>query len=120
MELQEMRKGNDVAAEERRYPKRFRMARLFGYPMFLRQEQLQGWSGRLPIYVRWCGDCERFSVTPSAGYGRMYCACCRASQRIMTWHRFRHKVLPTLLPSLMLPALVILAWQAWRRLHGIG
>ncbi len=95
----------DIAAEQRRHPTRFSLARALGRPMYLRQDRQPGWSGNLPIYVRWCAKCERYSVSHPAGYAeRIHCGRCRESQTVMTWTRFRQQVLPIVLPATLICA----------------
>jgi hypothetical protein len=81
-----------------------------GKPVFLERQWRQGWSAALPLYLLWCQDCEVFTVTHPAGYGRIGCKNCRASQRVMTWNRFRDKRLKPFLyifPRVGILALIV-------------
>lgn len=53
----------------------------------------RGWRAPMAIWMVWCDACERHVVDYLAGYGRLTCPKCRRQFRVMTWRRFRDKVL---------------------------
>ncbi len=84
---------DEVLRYERAYAARFDAARRTGRPVFLCREQRPGWREALPLYVLCCRECGTLTVSHPAGYGRIDCRRCRVSVRIMTWRRFRDRVL---------------------------
>jgi hypothetical protein len=63
-------------------------------PVFVGRVRRENWRADLPIYLRWCNDCTRYTACHPAGYGRITCQGCRDTMRVMTWQRFRDKVIP--------------------------
>ncbi|HSD12588.1 MAG TPA: hypothetical protein VLC10_03445 [Patescibacteria group bacterium] len=82
---------DEALLEAARHPRAFERARHAGRPVFLRRAIRPGWRAKLPLYVLWCEDCGRYTVTHPAGYGRIHCAGCRRHEKVMTWQRFRDK-----------------------------
>lgn len=69
-------------------------ARRHGKAVYVRHERKEGWSTALPIYVIWCEECQTYTESHLAGYGRITCSSCRRhTVRRMTWRRFRDKEL---------------------------
>lgn len=112
----EFRNSYDVIAEQKRHPRKFALARAVGRPFYLRHHRQPGWKGDLPIYVRWCGECEIFSISHPQGYAeRIHCTRCRKTQQVMTWTRFRSDLLPVIV-QVIVPALIICGAYAIFRL----
>lgn len=98
-----------VEAERAKAPSRFALARVIGFPVYLRRERRPGWRTRLPIYVRWCDDCGTHSVSHAAGYGRIRCRSCGDRARVLTVARIRDKPVGIVL-AYGLAALLLLAF----------
>lgn len=82
---------DDVERERSRAPARFALARVVGFPVYLRHVRREGWRKRLPVYVRWCDECLVHTVTHAAGYGRIHCRACGDRARVLTLARIRDK-----------------------------
>lgn len=82
---------DDIERERLRAPARFALSRVVGRPIYLRRTLRDGWRRPLATYVRWCDDCDAFSVTHAAGYGRVHCRLCGDRMRVLTWARVRDK-----------------------------
>ncbi len=91
MEAVPQRPRDEASIEAARHPRVFECARRIGRPVFLRRALRPGWRAKLPLYVLWCEDCARYTVTHPAGYGRIHCAGCRRHEKVMIWQRFRDK-----------------------------
>jgi hypothetical protein len=88
-----------------------------GRPAFWKRFRKTGWRTALPLYVAWCRGCGAYTVAHPAGYGRIHCRHCRAHWKVMTWARFRDKIMPLLMLAVLLAlawAVVIRYWSATR------
>ena len=110
-----MESDHDSLEECMRHPRQFLAAMSRpGRPVYLRRVRRPGWRAHLPIYVLWCGDCERYSVTHPAGYGRIGCRHCRRYARVLTWARVRDKMLlhPLFILLCAIAALAVVALRS--------
>ena len=67
--------------------RKFRMQGL-GKKLYIGHEQREGWSGRLPFYLFFCGECEHFAKDYPHGFiERQYliCSFCGVRHSFVPW-----------------------------------